>query len=48
MAVVSDAGTPGICDPGEVLIKKCIEEEIDVIPIPGACAFVNALIASGI
>ncbi len=48
MAVVSDAGTPGICDPGEVLIKKCIEEEIDVIPIPGACAFINALIASGI
>ena len=48
MAVVSDAGTPGICDPGEVLVKKCIEEEIDVIPIPGACAFINALIASGI
>lgn len=48
MAVVSDAGTPGICDPGEVLIKKCIEQEIDVIPIPGACAFINALIASGI
>ncbi len=48
MAVVSDAGTPGICDPGEVLIKKCIKEEIDVIPIPGACAFINALIASGI
>lgn len=48
MAVVSDAGTPGICDPGEFLIKKCIEEEVDVIPIPGACAFINALIASGI
>ncbi|MCI8548949.1 MAG: 16S rRNA (cytidine(1402)-2'-O)-methyltransferase, partial [Bacilli bacterium] len=48
IALVSDAGTPGICDPGEVIIKKCIEENIEIIPIPGACAMVNALIASGI
>ena len=48
VALVSDAGTPGICDPGEILIKKCIEKQINVIPIPGACAFVNALIASGL
>ena len=48
IALVSDAGTPGICDPGEEVIKKAIEEKIDVIPIPGACAFVNALIASGL
>lgn len=48
IALVSDAGTPGICDPGEEVIKKCIEEEIVVIPIPGACAMINALIASGI
>lgn len=48
VALVSDAGTPGICDPGEVVIKKCIEEGIEVIPIPGACAMINALIASGI
>lgn len=48
MALVSDAGTPGICDPGEIIIKKCIEEKIEVIPIPGACAMINALIASGI
>lgn len=48
IALVSDAGTPGICDPGEVVIKKCIEKGIKVIPIPGACAMVNALIASGI
>lgn len=48
IALVSDAGTPGICDPGEVIIKKCIEENIDVIPIPGACAMINALITSGI
>lgn len=48
VALVSDAGTPGICDPGEVVIKKCIEEKIEVIPIPGACAMINALIISGI
>lgn len=47
IALVSDAGTPGICDPGEVIIKKCIQEGIQVIPIPGACAMINALITSG-
>ena len=48
IALVSDAGTPGICDPGEEVIKKAINENIEVIPIPGACAMINALIASGI
>ena len=48
IALVSDAGTPGICDPGEEIIKKCIEKNIEIIPIPGACAFVNALICSGL
>ena len=48
IALVSDAGTPGICDPGESVIKKAIEENIEVIPIPGACAMINALIASGV
>ncbi len=48
IALVSDAGTPGICDPGEEIIKKAIEQGIEVIPIPGACAMINALIASGI
>lgn len=48
IALVSDAGTPGICDPGEEIIKKCIEENIKIIPIPGACAMINALICSGI
>lgn len=48
IALVSDAGTPGICDPGEDVIKKAIEEKIEVIPIPGACAMINALIASGL
>ena len=48
IAVVSDAGTPCISDPGEELVKKAISVGIDVIPIPGACAFVNSLIVSGI
>ena len=48
VALVSDAGTPGISDPGEEVINLAIEEKIEVIPIPGACAMVNALICSGI
>lgn len=47
IAVVSDAGTPGISDPGEEIVKVAIENDIKIVPIPGACAFVNALIASG-
>ena len=48
IAVVSDAGTPGISDPGEVIAKEAIKNNIEVIPIPGACAAINALIASGL
>lgn len=48
IAIVSDAGTPGISDPGEEIVKVAIENNIEVIPIPGACALVNALIASGL
>ena len=48
IAVVSDAGTPGISDPGEEIVKVAIENRIEIIPVPGACAFVNALIASGL
>lgn len=48
IALVSDAGTPGISDPGEEIVKAAIMEHIEVIPVPGACAFVNALIASGL
>ena len=47
IAIVSDAGTPGISDPGEEIVRQAIENNIKVIPIPGACAFVNAIIASG-
>ena len=48
IAVVSDAGTPGISDPGFRLVQVAIENDIPVVPIPGAAAFVSALIASGI
>ena len=48
IALVSDAGTPVISDPGEVIVKEALKENIKVIPIPGACALINALIASGL
>lgn len=48
IALVSDAGTPAISDPGEEVVKLAISEGIKVIPIPGACALINGLIASGI
>ena len=48
IAIVTDAGTPGISDPGEVIVKEAIENNIEVISIPGACAAINALICSGL
>ncbi|MDQ1728202.1 MAG: rRNA (cytidine1402-2-O)-methyltransferase [Pyrinomonadaceae bacterium] len=48
VAVVSDAGTPGISDPGFRLARLAIENEIAVVPVPGASAFVAALVASGL
>lgn len=48
IALVSDAGTPGISDPGEDLVKLCIEKDIKVTPIPGPVAAVTGLIASGL
>ena len=48
VAVVSDAGTPGISDPGFRLVSLAIERGVPVIPIPGASAFVSALVASGL
>ncbi|MBR3600256.1 MAG: 16S rRNA (cytidine(1402)-2'-O)-methyltransferase [Lachnospiraceae bacterium] len=48
IAVITDAGTPGISDPGEELVKQCYEAGINVVPVPGACAAVNAVIASGL
>jgi len=46
--LVSDAGTPGISDPGFLLIRECIKEDIEVECLPGATAFVPALVMSGI
>ena len=48
IALVSDAGTPAISDPGEDLVRLCIENEINVTSIPGCVAAVNALILSGL
>ena len=47
IALVSDAGTPAISDPGEEIVREAIKNNLQIIPIPGACAFVNALICSG-
>lgn len=46
IALITDAGTPGISDPGEELVAMAFERGLEVIPIPGACAFVNAAISS--
>lgn len=48
IALVSDAGTPAISDPGEDLVKLCIENDIEVTSIPGPVAGINALILSGL
>ena len=48
IALISDAGTPGISDPGFLLIRSCIENNIQVECLPGATAFVPALVQSGI
>jgi 16S rRNA (cytidine1402-2'-O)-methyltransferase len=48
VAVVSDAGTPGINDPGFRIVRAAIERDIPVVPIPGAAAFIAALVASGL
>ncbi|MCT4586284.1 MAG: 16S rRNA (cytidine(1402)-2'-O)-methyltransferase [Carboxylicivirga sp.] len=47
-ALVSDAGTPAISDPGYLMVKKCLEENIEVECLPGATAFVPALVNSGL
>ena len=41
IALVSDAGTPAISDPGEEIVREAIKNNLQIIPIPGACAFVN-------
>lgn len=46
-AIVTDAGTPAISDPGEELVRLCHENGVKVVPVPGACAAISALCASG-
>lgn len=48
VALVSDAGTPAISDPGEDLVRLCAENDIPVVPVPGATAAISALISSGL
>lgn len=48
IALITDAGTPGISDPGEVMVQKCYENNINVTSLPGCCALINALILSGL
>ena len=48
IAIVSDAGMPGICDPGEDVVRSVKSEGIDMICVPGACAAITALVSSGL
>ena len=47
VALISDAGTPCLSDPGCRLVARCVKEGVTVIPIPGPCAAIAALIGSG-
>lgn len=48
IALISDAGTPGISDPAYQLVQECVARQIPMIPIPGAAAFLAALVVSGL
>lgn len=48
IALITDAGTPAISDPGEVLVEKCLKEGLPVTSLPGCCALITALTLSGI
>jgi 16S rRNA (cytidine1402-2'-O)-methyltransferase len=47
VAIISDAGTPTISDPGDVLISKAHENNISVSPVPGPCSLISAISVSG-
>lgn len=48
VALISDAGTPGISDPGFLVVRECVKNDIEVECLPGATAFVPAIVASGL
>lgn len=48
VALITDAGTPGISDPGAIVISRAIEEDIEIIPVPGPTALITALSISGL
>lgn len=48
VALISDAGTPCISDPGSILVNKCIEENINIVSVPGASSLIHALVMSGL
>jgi len=48
IALISDAGTPGVADPAFNLVRECIRADIKVTPVPGACALITALVGSGL
>jgi 16S rRNA (cytidine1402-2'-O)-methyltransferase len=48
IALVSDAGTPGISDPGFYLTRECVRNNIKIVPVPGATAIISALVCSGL
>ena len=48
VAVITDAGTPGISDPGEELVRQALDAGLEVTPVTGACACISALISSGL
>jgi 16S rRNA (cytidine1402-2'-O)-methyltransferase len=47
VGVVSDAGTPGISDPGFYLVRECLKQEIEIVPVPGASSLLAGLVISG-
>jgi 16S rRNA (cytidine1402-2'-O)-methyltransferase len=48
IAIVSDAGTPGISDPGFFLVRECVRAGIKIVPVPGPTAMISALVCSGL
>tara|TARA_B100001057_G_scaffold310625_1_gene310704 strand:+ start:37 stop:888 length:852 start_codon:yes stop_codon:yes gene_type:complete len=47
ISLISDAGTPGVSDPGSILVKECLKNDIDIIPVPGASVVTSAISISG-